>query len=398
VVFFGDSITAIGVYSLPMSSFFTLRYPEYHVTTIRNAGVPGNTAQDGLNRLQSDVIEQHPTVVLTCFGINEMRAAPRDPKTLETYLATMTTIVQTLKKTPKVRQILLSPPCVDPNGKGNAIWYKTSDDAQAANAMVEQMTDGLRALATREAIPFCDIFHPMLAIQTSMKAAEAGWSMLPDGIHPDGFGGVLMAAIILNFMHCTRPAGSVTIDAVSNTITADNCTVVDLQVSPRRVSFIRTDTVLPLTVWNAEHGEQERVMLRLHSLPSYREWNRYPLRVTGLPVGRWQLAAPGNADLGSYTATQWAAGIDLSPVMGPWTELGMLMNWMEKTQQERWAFTEGSVRKIERWPLSDVQRLEAKEFKQQLIDLLLQGNANDRYLLMDVTHRTSTWVLTRVGE
>ena len=399
VVFFGDSITAIGVFTVPMSSFFLLQYPEYHVTTLRNAGVPGNTAQDGFKRLQQDVLDQSPTVVLTCFGINEMRAAPRDPKTLETYLATMTQIVQALKKAPRIRQILLSPPCVDQqDGAGNAIWYKTPDDAKAANAMVGQMTDGLRALSEREGVPFCDLFHPMLEMQAKMKAATPGWTMLPDGIHPNYYGGTVMAATILNSMHCTRPAGSVALDAATGEVTAENCTVIDVQVSPRRVSFTRTDTALPIAMLNAEHGEQARIMPALHALPEFQEWNRYPLRVTGLPAGRWRLAAPGNTDLGTYTAVQWATGIDLSPAMGPWTEIGILANWLEGKKQERWSFLENSLRKVERWPLTDAQRADASELKGQFIDAALQEDANSRYLLVDVTHRTSTWVLTRVDD
>ena len=398
VVFFGDSITYIGVYSLPISSFFTLRYPEYHVFTLRNAGVPGNTAQDGLKRLQRDVLDQAPTVVFICFGTNEMRAAPRDPKTLETYLATMAGIVQALKAEPHIRPVLLSPPCVDPDGTANGIWYKSPAECQAANAMVGQMTDGLRELAAREKITFCDIFHPLLEIQTKMKAADPHWTMIPDGIHPDELGGAVMAATILNDLFCTRPAPGIAIDAAKETAETEQCAVIDLQCAPTRVSFTRTDAVLPLTLWNAEHGEQTRVMRALHGFPGYQEWNRYPLRVTGLPGGRWRLAAPGFPDLGTYPAAEWAAGVDLSPVLGPWSDVGMLMNWLAGAQQERSSGLADSMRKIDQWPLSDAQRGEAKELQRQLLDLALQQSTNSRYLLMDNAHRTSTWVLTRVGE
>ena len=71
IICFGDSLT----YGTGASS--GMDYPSQLSMmigkTIINAGVPGNTTSDGLNRLDEDVLSQSPRIVLITLGGNDLK-------------------------------------------------------------------------------------------------------------------------------------------------------------------------------------------------------------------------------------------------------------------------------------------------------------------------------------
>lgn len=338
IVFFGDSITWLGGYTIPITSYLTLRYPELQVEFLRNAGLPGNTANDALKRLDRDVLDQKPTLVTVSFGINDCRAAPRDPQTVPEFLRATAQIVARLKDA-GVRVVLLSPGCVDPAGTGNKTWYKTPEDCQAANTTLAQMTDELQHLAATQGVLFCDVYHPMLEAQQRLKAEQPGFTMIPDGLHPDDFGCCVMAAAILQTLGLERPAAALTIDAALGKTIADHCRVDALAIATNLVTFSRTDDSLPITTLN--YPGYVRAMTTLATFPRYAAWNRYQFRITGLAPGKWQLAVSGAGNVASYTAEEWAAGVDLVSLVSPWVILAQQVNGFEgKLQQRRLALRE----------------------------------------------------------
>jgi len=74
VVAFGDSI--VKGYGQPegwpriLERDLSARYPGVRVI---NAGVSGDTAADGLRRIERDVLTHHPDLVLIAFGLNDMK-------------------------------------------------------------------------------------------------------------------------------------------------------------------------------------------------------------------------------------------------------------------------------------------------------------------------------------
>ena len=107
IVFLGDSVTE-GCFELFQqgNGYDTVREPNSGYVAILekrlrqafpaaeleiiNAGVAGNSASDGLARLEKDVLSRSPDVVVVCFGLNSA-------VTPEEYAATMREIFQTLR-------------------------------------------------------------------------------------------------------------------------------------------------------------------------------------------------------------------------------------------------------------------------------------------------------------
>lgn len=79
IIFFGDSITAGGVYPNGYVSIFdrTIRYlyPNYDIEVI-GSGVEGNRVTDLLKRLDRDVLSKEPTHVVVYVGVNDVGSSP----------------------------------------------------------------------------------------------------------------------------------------------------------------------------------------------------------------------------------------------------------------------------------------------------------------------------------
>lgn len=82
IVAFGDSVTAGGEASLPSLIYWERwsqqlrdKYSRANIQTVRS-GREGDLTEDGLKRIEADVIEQHPDLVLIAFGLNDYNKGP----------------------------------------------------------------------------------------------------------------------------------------------------------------------------------------------------------------------------------------------------------------------------------------------------------------------------------
>ena len=75
IICFGDSLTygtgAVGNKSYPAQLSAMIGQP------VINAGIPGNTTADGLKRLETDVLEKSPRIVLITLGGNDLKNGVR---------------------------------------------------------------------------------------------------------------------------------------------------------------------------------------------------------------------------------------------------------------------------------------------------------------------------------
>ena len=70
VVFFGDSLTA-GVGAGPEEDFPSQVAKQLNLTNVVNAGVSGDTTDRALTRLQTDVLDKNPSLVVVLLGGND---------------------------------------------------------------------------------------------------------------------------------------------------------------------------------------------------------------------------------------------------------------------------------------------------------------------------------------
>ncbi len=141
-------------------------------------GDGGNTAEDGLARIERDVIAYAPTVVVVNFGGNDAGRVP----SRESFENAMEAIVDTVRKETRAALVLETIPGV--HAERHA-WRDREDITAAGgpDAHLERFANyTIRALSERRDIPVHDRFvrfHEMLEDDASV------WNTLirPDGIH-----------------------------------------------------------------------------------------------------------------------------------------------------------------------------------------------------------------------
>ncbi len=311
MVFLGDSITQQRGYTRYVMDYFALRYPELKVT-FRNCGVSGDTAAGALKRLEGDVLSFRPTVVSISFGMNDAGYAAFDQARYDAYIGAMSELIDRLQ-TAGLRVVTLTPGCVDPDRKEEA-WY----DPSIYNPVLARYAQGVVDLAFGRDLPFYDVYHVMLDVQTRAKAADPSFTMIPDSVHPDARGQFLMAYGLLKAMGCDRQPSGLEIDAAARRATPDRCKVENLAVTDTQIRFTRTDEALPTYFDPAVRDIFPYVPIVL-------DMELYPFRVTGLRSGSWHLTV-ASFDVGAFSADELARGVNLALAPGPWAGLAKQVN------------------------------------------------------------------------
>ncbi len=178
IVCLGDSVTGVyyhtggkRAYPEMLEIAIKLAVPKANVTVI-NAGISGHTTQDGLSRLDQDVLAKRPDLVTVSFGLNDMVRIPE-----EQFRKNLETIVSQCREA-KAGVVLCTP---------NAVLNSGGRPTEK----LERYCEVIRATARDLKLSVCDQYQAGDALRT--KDAW-GWRLtLSDAIHPNMDGHRLMA-------------------------------------------------------------------------------------------------------------------------------------------------------------------------------------------------------------
>lgn len=206
IVMFGDSTTAprgsLKVYATRVEQGLQSIGSSLGVY---NAGIPGNTTQDALKRLQTDVLQHKPRIVVMQFGINDSAVDvwkkppatnPRVP--LQDFILNYRTLIQTTQKqgakvilmtanplrwTSKLRELYGHPP------------YRPEAEDGFESATLVRYNEAVRQLAAELKVPLLDVHtaYPAYAARHQTTIDE----MLLDGMHPGDLGHQLVAELLV---------------------------------------------------------------------------------------------------------------------------------------------------------------------------------------------------------
>lgn len=279
-----------------------LRRPDLELSFV-NAGVGGNSAWDGLRRLDSDVLAEHPSVVFVNFGMNDA-AAPSGHHA--DFLNNMEAIFQKLRAGNVRRIVWVEPSPMDVFGGASAT-------AIHRQARIDQFVAAIRQ---RPAEPDITIVHwnePMKLAVTKFRV-NGGGRLISDRIHPGPSGHALMAAELL------RGIGADISPATVDSVWSEGILTTKFQrlVGPSQ-SWVSVDVPM-------ESGGEatvdvsglvppvpfisgtEAIRLNSDTVESVRalRW-----RVKGLASGHRFSVNLGDDAAGEYSAAQLAEGVDL---------------------------------------------------------------------------------------
>ncbi|MAT16599.1 MAG: hypothetical protein CMJ46_15170 [Planctomyces sp.] len=183
VVCLGDSVTGVyyhtgGRRAYPAMVEIGLRqaFPEADINVI-NAGISGNTTNDGLRRLERDVLDKHPDLVTIMFSLNDMTRVP-----LAEFVANLKSLVDQIHA--RDAAVLLCTP--------NSVFDSTGRPIET----LEDYVAAIRNFAAREKLPLADCYATFEQLRNE---DEWAWTMLmSDDIHPNMGGHKLLAETIVS--------------------------------------------------------------------------------------------------------------------------------------------------------------------------------------------------------
>lgn len=170
IVCFGDSITGVYYHSGSQRAWCDMlglalnkAYPNADVQMI-NAGISGHTTVQALARIEKDVLDRKPHLVVVKFGMNDVARGPVDR-----FKANMVSIVKQCREAGS--SVVLCTP--------NSVYENTA----RPNAKLAEFSKAVRQTASDFKLPLVDLFRDW---QQLRKKDEMAWSLLmSDAIHPN---------------------------------------------------------------------------------------------------------------------------------------------------------------------------------------------------------------------
>lgn len=352
-VLLGDSITERHQYTTLIESYVLSRFPTWNIS-FRNAGWGGDRA-DFRQRgklpigMARDILPMRPTAITVNFGMNDARdgAGRAGAFAANTYM-----LVKALEDA-GARVALLTPSSEE--------RYEADQPAGSAyNETLRAYAQELNVVASAKKLPFVDQLNPMIATIEAGRATgvlsktESDARLIPDGVHPNWAGHMVMATHILKGLNAPTLVSRVEIDAKSGEVKTEKAAVKEVKTG-ETVSFARLDEALPWPL----HPDAA-LALKIPGFNPLDELSRYELRVLNLRAPQYEVAIDSET-VGVFSREALAKGVNFSAHCGP----------IEKQKQDLLqAITAKNAIYFERW-----RKVERADLPEWLVDGEGQRNA-----------------------
>ncbi|MGB0184858.1 MAG: SGNH/GDSL hydrolase family protein, partial [Opitutales bacterium] len=313
VCFIGDSITHGGSYHSNVYLYYLTRFPDREFR-VWNKGISGNQASHVLQRFDSDIANEAPTVSTLMLGMNDIGrwlygADKTDATSLEqqaaqlnAYYANMEKVVAQLDAIGS-EVVFITP----------SIYDQTAELERAnnygANDALGQCADFIKEAATERGQAYVDFYHAMLRINADLQRENPSATIVgKDRVHPDWDPGhFIMAYQFLKAQDVPQLVSRVELDARrGKLLTAEQATVTKIQSERGVFAFTVLETALPFP-------QTESISKGLALVPFEAEMNQQILAIRSLPDGDYALAIDG-IPVGAWSAGAFKAGINLAPL------------------------------------------------------------------------------------
>jgi lysophospholipase L1-like esterase len=309
----GDSITEQKLYSRFIEDYLVACASGLEVRAMQ-FGWGGERAPGFSDRLENDVLPFRPTVVTTCYGMNDGSYRPYEPPIGEAYGRAMRQAVARLREA-GAAVVVGSPGAVD------TYSFKMRVAPADYNANLARLRDIARDIAIEEGFPFANVHDAMIGAMKKAKAAlgEAYDVCGADGFHPQANGHVVMAYAFLKAMGFDGLIGRITADMNGAPVATEGHTVtgtggkVDVESSR-----------YPFCFYGDEKSPSSARSI-LPFVPFHDELNRFVLQVKNLGTPRAKVSW-GEASK-SFSKEELEAGVNLAkefpenPFSGPFREV-----------------------------------------------------------------------------
>jgi len=300
----GDSITAQHLYTAFMEDYLLMCQPTQGQSIVQ-FGWSGEQAPGFLARLNTDVFPFKPTVMTTCYGMNDGHYGPLTDDVANTYRKAQTDIIEALKKN-GVRAIVLgSSKCVD-----SQTYHSNPALAVIYNKTLGSLADIDKEIAAKEGVVYADVYGDTLDAMQKAKAkfGEDYVFAGADGVHPGPNGHLVMAYAFLKALGCDGNIGTITVDYGAKQATATpGQEIVSYNDGTVDVKSTRYPFCFSGTIDSKDPGTTAAVST---CLPFNDDLNRYILVVKGLTTAKAKIT--WGTTTKEFSAADLAKGINLA--------------------------------------------------------------------------------------
>ena len=293
----GDSITWQKLYSKFIETYLVACVPVTNISVIQY-GCSGDSAGRFLERMEPDLLMWKPTLVTTCFGMNDGRYQKYDEASIgNPYATNMWKIVAGLKAI-GVPVVVGGPGVVDAD---------TYTGTKAYNETLAKLSAIASNVAAANNLPFADVHQAMMSAMIKSKSAYGPAYHVAggDGVHPGQNGHLVMAYAFLRAMGLDGQIGTVEVDWKGGATASAGHKVLSISNGVVTVESAR----YPFCFWGAEKDPNGTISI-LPFVPFQDDLNRFVLQVKNLPTGsadvKW------GQQQKTFTADQLGRGINLA--------------------------------------------------------------------------------------
>lgn len=315
-VFLGNSITDGGHYHSYIWLYYMTRFP-YMQVQVLNAGIGGDTAADLYKRLDDDVFNKRPTVLMVTFGMNDTGyfeynqpgAAEFGEKRYQTCLENYKKIEKRLQTLEGVRVVMLGSSPYDETAQIENTAF------QGKNAVMQRVVEFQQKAAQENSWEFLDLNAPMTQIAQREQAHNPAFTLCgSDRIHPGNDGHMVMAYLFLKAQGLDgKEVAHMELDAAkTEAVQATNCTVSNIRRNRRELSFDYLAQSLPYPLdtlprgWGVVGSQADAIKV----IPFIEGMNREILSVKGLK-GTYALYID-DEKIGQWSGKELETGINLA--------------------------------------------------------------------------------------
>lgn len=297
----GDSITEQKLYSKYMELYLLACVPQLELTLFQ-FGWGGERAPGFARRMDNDCVPWKPTVVTTCFGMNDGSYRPYTEAIGQAY-ETGSRQIQKRFRELGVRMVIGGPGPVDTD-----TWRASEPDADVFyNDNLGRLSLIAAKLATENGFAFAGLHPLMMRVMASAKTALGKDYPVcgGDGVHPGPNGHLVMAYAFLKAMGLNGEIGTVTVDRDGTARASEGHRVVSVDKSQVTIESTR----YPFCFFGDPKSANGTKSI-LPFLPFNRDLNRFMLTVRNLSTETAEVHWGNTAR--TFTRAQLEAGVNLA--------------------------------------------------------------------------------------
>ena len=320
IAFVGDSITHNpDSYKSTVEHFYMTRYPDRKITFV-NKGIGGNDSADVLARFDWDVMDcegKKPDAALVMLGHNDVGKSYYDDiadngrdwhynRFIQYYPELINKFIEN-----DIPVVVISPTVYDEWDDPALTGVNYSCEEIGANRTgLTRFTEFIKSFAETEKLQYIPMHETTTAITAELRAENPEIGTIftgADRTHPTAAGAMFTGYLFAENQTKNSLVASVEIDTLTGSVNSENASVTELVCTEEGIEYIYAPKAMPLAV-----NDSYNTIVNTFNYNITDKLNNEIIKISGLADGDYTVTFDEEYVLGTYSAAELAAGINIA--------------------------------------------------------------------------------------